>query len=431
MNELLSKKACEFEKFIECYFVDSQTGLLFSHLNKKTGKEWTADECKGYKFVGSKNDMPAMHKCLSFENSGIVPGAYLYAMCKKYSQNPDFQTRQIIERLWRGIRWNYEISQQIEPGFFCKPYGRKVSNQLSTDQYLNVFKGLYAYYQLADSSTKEAIKEMISSMADFWIRNKYVTDYFGVRNYWAMDRMFPYLLIAFKLTGERRFFDEYNRIVTTYHFDKWTSFSRMKLFRDWWEYNRMGGFPRNPLFVDKPAPSGKIRVGEFLNGACMGIMGLDLCLQYDSDRADAWKRLMKILIDEVKYLYCGNGMAYYSFCYDIENDRVLFADSPHFEFPEKREGTYDWEFGYWHSKLQTDASQLAYIYVIAHRWMLDYGFDKQAADILAACDVSHSLAMYDPDGRQTCPGYEWYCQSMIAPVYWLVAYWENSLRNMR
>ena len=82
------------------------------------------------------------------ENSITISGLYLAAQAYRLQVGEEPAAAEEAARAFRSLEIIYEMGVQAgSPGWMCKPYGFRPSNQTSPDQYLHACWGLYAYYR--------------------------------------------------------------------------------------------------------------------------------------------------------------------------------------------------------------------------------------------------------------------------------------------
>lgn len=150
---------------------------------------------------------------MNYENSGMVQGTFLSAMCLKYKATNDCNALQKARRTFQGIRKVYEMSQVIEHGFYCKPWGFQTRDETSSDQYIYSMTGMDDYYEFASPEEQAQIREMIVAMASFWLVHHYDWNYYGRPLHWPEGRFIGFMALALKYGGGSRFRDELNRLM--------------------------------------------------------------------------------------------------------------------------------------------------------------------------------------------------------------------------
>ena len=91
-----------------------------------------------------------MHVWRAWEDTAADTGFYLAALSWQYRCTADPLALRRCRRTLRALKTVYDLgAQAMEPGFLCKPYGGKASNQTSPDQLQCVASGLDAYRRIA------------------------------------------------------------------------------------------------------------------------------------------------------------------------------------------------------------------------------------------------------------------------------------------
>lgn len=189
-------------------------GLLFSSLKKNTMSLWkpddfTADDLlpiiPGYERMDFSDFM-------NYENTGMVQGAFLSAMCLKYKLTGETGALDKARRTFSGICKVYEMSQEIADGFYCKPWGGHVTDETSSDQYIYSMSGLDDYFELAAPAEKKHISAIIVAMARFWLDHRYSWKYYGLPLEWRRARFISFMALAVKHGGGSEFRNEWERL---------------------------------------------------------------------------------------------------------------------------------------------------------------------------------------------------------------------------
>lgn len=152
---------------------------------------------------------------MSYENSGMVQGAFLAAMCEKYRATGDPSALAEARRTYSGIRKVYELSRPGGRGFYCKPWGMRYQAFTSSDQYVYTLYGLDALCELVEGTERDEIREMIVDMATFWIVRSYRYRYFGEEPMqWQKCRFLAFAALGWKHSKDERFRKELERLQT-------------------------------------------------------------------------------------------------------------------------------------------------------------------------------------------------------------------------
>ena len=214
MNEKLKRYAELVEEKLERFY-DEKTGLMLSSLKKDNWSPWTPEDFSGDVLVPQADyyEPNTYDGVMLYENSGMVLGTFLSAMCLKYADTGDPEALKKAERTFRGIVKIYELSQSIAPGFYCKPWGGRLTDETSSDQYIYTLTGLDDYYSFASDTEKKLIQQMIPSMAEFWMSHDYIWNYLGEKLHWHESRFIGFMELAFKYSRDIKFKKEADRLI--------------------------------------------------------------------------------------------------------------------------------------------------------------------------------------------------------------------------
>ena len=149
-----------------------------------------------------------------YENTGLVQGAFLAAMCAKYRTTGESSALAKARRTYRGVRATYELSRPGGEGFFCKPWGWKLTDETSSDQCIYSMFGMDSYYPFASEEERREIRDMIPKMARFWISRAYTYKYFGKPIKWQKCRFVSFAALGLKYSGSDEFARELGRLLS-------------------------------------------------------------------------------------------------------------------------------------------------------------------------------------------------------------------------
>ncbi len=149
----------------------------------------------------------------NYENSGMTMGAFLGAMSCKYRVTGARADLESARKVFNGITTIYEMSQKIAPGFFCKPWGGRLTDETSSDQYIYIMTGLDVFYDIADSGERVLITEMIEKMVLFWYDHDFQYKYYGAPLSWQKSRFPSFFALAWKYTGKTFFRDMMQKLL--------------------------------------------------------------------------------------------------------------------------------------------------------------------------------------------------------------------------
>ena len=154
------------------------------------------------------------------ENSITHAGIYLAAQAYRIRAEDTPDAREQAAKAFRSLEIIYEMGvKEGKPGWMCKPYGFRPSDQTSPDQYLDACWGMYAYHAVAPAEHRCKIGKMIADFADYWRSVNYTLTYFG--NHWNFGEWGGYgnaklILVnalAHHFTGKQVYLDEVRRFL--------------------------------------------------------------------------------------------------------------------------------------------------------------------------------------------------------------------------
>ena len=127
-----------------------------------------------------KLDIEGPWEYLHNENSITTSGIYLASQAYRVQVEDTPAAREQAAKAFRSLELIYEMGAKAgQPGWMCKPYGFRPSNQTSPDQYLDACWGLYAYHAVAPAEHRRKIVEMLTAFANYWRSVDYTLTYFG------------------------------------------------------------------------------------------------------------------------------------------------------------------------------------------------------------------------------------------------------------
>lgn len=106
---------------------------------------------------------------LNNENSITTSGIYLAAQTYRYRATGEEDALEQAGKAFRSLELIYAFGERDgRPGWMGKPFGFRLSDQTSGDQYLDAIWGLYTYLSIAPGHHQSRIKEMLVGFADYW-----------------------------------------------------------------------------------------------------------------------------------------------------------------------------------------------------------------------------------------------------------------------
>ncbi len=415
----LQNKALGFEKELETYLTDDK-GAVLTLINFDTMKPFPRglfDESKDFlRLEGVYSDFSEL---LEYENFGMVNGAYLASLVWKYRATSNKYALDKARDIFKIIEKNYDLSQKVQEGFFCKPYGGKSTDQTSSDQYTYVLAGLDEYFRYASENERKKIIEMIDKMVSFWIRNGYQYKYYSIPSFkWPLERFPALLWLAWHYTGEKRFLREYTNLCRTPEVENNLPYaSRLNYFFDCLK-NRP---PMNEYEKEHKARIFKIDPA----GSQSGFLCTELLLKYSAPHKKLWLKNAREL-----YFYGSTGigndhLAAGYMTYSLDNGEIReFAGI----MMNESKSILNWNFpNYVAGNIKSGSSAVMFARgcVAMNRYIPELNPLETAWRILTAIDHDEMKWYMDIDNILP-PEMKWHGRvySGDAVVHWLWAYWE-------
>ena len=410
----LEKKEVSLRQYVEKYVVD-HNGLLCSSLYDETLKPWTPEDIKPTdEFI---NIPYKIWDILNYENSGMTTGAYLAAQSYRFLVTKCDDAFRLAQRSFCGIRYIYELGKQNEEGYFPKTYGGIYSEEASTDQYLYAMKGMMAYRYIAPEEDLQIIKNMITKMTDFWVKRKYRRTYFGIKEMlWPLGRFPSLLLMAYKVSGEHKYIDEFKRLNEKEMVYLAPADSQL--------YCRINNDRPIEFSEYEKRKGNKVLFRAIGECAAMDIMELDECLQHSDVYKEYWLRSMKQAWYEGKLELTDNGLSQWMFLYDPETRQVSVPEPEYYSESD----AMDWSFLRWVGGfLSPRSTMLARVGVNVAKWLPEENAGETLVTILEKISPDDMKQFIDPDGKQILDKHRYQCHEICvdAIVNWLWAYWQG------
>lgn len=414
----LHERAKEFESIVDSCLIDEH-GLLMSSLNIDTMKPFSHGYFDGMNILNypGKN-WDDFSDFLSHENVGMCSGAFLAAMIWKYRATKNQEALEKARRTFRGIKWLFDISQEIDDGFYCKCYGGKLSNQISSDQYIYTFAGLNEFMVFAGHEERSQCVEMIEKMARYWIRKDYSYPYYGKPLNWPLERFPGFAWFAYHHTGKQEFLDEFNRLCAIPEVMKKIPFGSTledmlatlrtrEIYHDFEKNTQVRHFLSMPETMQS------------------GFLSLEAMLEYHAPHRDVWlKKTRKLLERNISFI-ADDGYAMCSSLYNLENGTIS-------EVRERmccpEEISENWKF--WSLVCCLRSGMQAVMFARACVGMQGYVTDTKALAIAMHIlkNITHDKMHWfvDIDGKQFPDDLKWMDKfySGDAVAHWLWTYWQ-------
>ncbi len=143
------------------------------------------------------------------ENSITTSGIYLASQTYRYLATGDEEAMTQALKAFHSLDLIYQFGEEDgRPGWMGKPYGFRLSDQTSGDQYLDATWGLFTFLEIAPAKESKRAQEMIIGFADHWRKIDYTIFY--LKHTWSnkneehsYNAIFMAInLIAYHLTGD-------------------------------------------------------------------------------------------------------------------------------------------------------------------------------------------------------------------------------------
>ncbi|MHB9129638.1 MAG: hypothetical protein ACYDBB_00930 [Armatimonadota bacterium] len=425
------------------------SGIMYSMQRLADGviRPFTADDFVGKTSLDAtvgKLQLDGPWDYLHGENSITTSGLYLAAQAYRIKAGGGAAAMDQAARAFHSLELIYELGVRAgTPGWMCKPYGFRLSNQTSADQYLDACWGLYTYYAVAPPAHRRRIEEMVVAFADYWRTVDYTLTYFG--NVWSQKEEPSYPNAVMMLIN-----------VLAYHFTGNPVYRReAEWFRDrqfWMERNGAEEFRRQAeaqwtetgqieaVTSWMPWVTPQLKPGEVLfwenAGLCKYVVvAAEIIQELQPDLlGDHLSSLMEKWWRHGQYGIGEDALPYYWYALDLRNDtwRPLAATDP---LPRE-----DWPFG---DPFMSYISEVRWCDPLAralstsviaqrHAPAIADAARAQAQRLLAQVDATRLHWMVDPDGRQLLSelGYYGQCLSSEVPATFLAAYWRGRVDGL-
>lgn len=403
-----------FNDYIQNHMTDSN-GIVYSRINIETQKPFTDSDIPD-ESESIPVDEFSVSEVLNYENSGMTTGAYLAAMTYKYMATDSKEALQQASSTFEGICWIYNLGAQIEEGFFPKTYGGRISNEVSTDQYLYTMKAMMAYRNIAPQEHLKLIENMIPHMADYWIKRKYQRTYFGIIDMqYPIGRFSCYSIMAWIVSGRKEYLAEFNRLD-----------EEEKVYLRPCESQVYLRQTENPgKFTNYEKKNGCKYLLTYLGeAAAMEIMELDECLRHNKAHTAERLESMRIMWNEGKLIQADNGYAYCKVLYDPDTGEISIPE-PGYADPYC---TINWSFINWVGHIYMPRSTMfARAGVNVARWLGDEDAPQWIRKILKGINPNQITDYIPADSNQIEDKHRFLTKQICGDsiTNWLWAYWES------
>jgi len=410
-NEL-REKAGAVENFLTTHFLD-RNNVVFSFLDKDTlrppeesffpkfepGMSYRDGCVEGY-YTRSERS--------AYENCGMCTGAYMQSLCFQYRAEKPPGVLEKMTRCFLALKHIYDMGKALEEGFFSKIYNH-ASRETSSDQVLYAVRALDHFYEFASEEQKKEIAGMIPAMVNFWVKRNYIYPYLGLKDkHWPLMRFPPFLLLAYKYSGNAMFKKEYDRLLGL-GFTATPEFAQLTMKR--------GGLTGISKYENKHRAFLICNMADCLT---MDVMNFDCLINNDSGNplCTKWKDGILTMWEEAKITLAPNGKFYVQVLVDMDTGETRRPEGY-----GKEDGPPGCEGG-WSTMVARGAVMAAKYY--PERADMEAG----AANVLSQIDVQDMTYYDNPERFEPKQRFMTRYLSGDSIANWLWAYWQGRYQDM-
>lgn len=378
------------------------------------------------------------------ENSITTSGQYLGAQSYRLLAGGGAEAAAQAARAFQSLEAIFEMGVEAgTPGWMCKPYGFRPSNQTSPDQYSDCCAGLYHYHKVAPPAHRRRIEEMVVAFADYWRSVDYTLTYFG--NTWRQRddpsysnaTMMLVNVLAYHFSGdpvyrrEAEWFRDHQYWMTRTTVDE----VRAKAEAEWREKGQMEAVGSWMTWTTPLLHPGEMLLWESA-GLCKFVaVAAQIIQELQPDLlGDHLPTLMAKWWRHGQYGIGDDVLPYYWFALDLVHD--TWHPLPPTE-PVPRE---QWPFGDPLMSCVSDVrwcdplARALHTSVIAqcHTPAIAADARTMARRLLDRLDSTRLHWIVDPDGHQLHPEISYYgeCLSSEVPATVIASYWHGRLEEL-
>lgn len=418
MNQLHAR-AAEVESEIEQALVDRH-GLIRSAVDINTMRPFTPgyfEGCSVHPYASA--NLADYGDFITYENVGMCSGAFLAAMVLKYLATGDPAAWRKARRTFQGICWLFDLGRGVEEGFYCKCYCGRLSDQISSDQYVFTMAGLDQYLLVADRAEKAACTAMLAQMARFWMRRGYAYPYFGKPLAWPLERFPVFSWLAWQHSAQPEFRREYDRLCALPEVQDKIPFGALT-------WDALLGHARNrkPVFdFEKQAPLRLIRLNP--ENTASGFLSVEALLHYQAPMRELWlAKAMQMYARDCRWI-AEDGLAMGAGLYNVATGEVTEVRQV-LHVPAAQPG--QWRYGGFVGWIRSGmhAAMFARAALALAPYLPGRGAREKGLEILGKLHRDQLRWFIDMDGRQFPEDLTWmhHVYSGDAAVNWLWGYWQ-------
>ncbi len=410
----LEARAAALARFVADVAMD-QNGVVRGLVHAREPRPLRADDLPSDAW-SARNIPPADY--LPYEDAGMATGEFLAAQSYRCLATGSREARELADRAFAGICWIYDLGRARAEGFFPKPYGGRISDQISRDQYLYTMHGLAAYHAIADVGGRARIASMMGAMGRYWMSIDYRTSYFGLPAASHLDDFMGslylgILALARDFSGDARLAREYLRLRDDLRLGE-----------------RMGETLRGLFRAGRTYDGGSV-FRQHENPVMMKTLAIDILWEADPEWRACWRTALRRFWDDELFIMLDpeTGRNYWFMGYDPATDRPFLTEPG--VFPGLTNPLELAPLTWGGRRQSTGSTKTAYsALVAADRLGLPEG-DRVARHILEKLDLANFALLSVPDERHLPPGFAWQTHAICVDhlACWQSAYWLGRLRR--
>ena len=207
--------------FVEAHMTD-ECGLIYSHLNARTLRPWTAEELRKFDtqpIYNKERGDPAGQ--LAYEDTLMATGEYALSQVLRFKATGDPPALTAAAHPVYAILRVLFAGEEYERGYLPKPHGgmrrAAYSHEISPDKYVKCAVALRAYQSYAPPSLRKTIDGYLVAIADYFFNRHFMHPY-RERTIVSPDNRphcisiyVPILCIAHQITGEKKYLEALGR----------------------------------------------------------------------------------------------------------------------------------------------------------------------------------------------------------------------------
>jgi hypothetical protein len=413
----LRERADRLHRMFEERFYDPR-GLMYAYINLETFRPFTAREVRGYplKVACAPEDW------LGYENSAMVAGNYLSALCNRAKVEPGGETEAMTDRAGRSLQRLCEMNSAFrEPGWLGKPHGGRAGTESTNDQYGAAILGLRDLARLDNGRRSREAGRWAVALCDFWMRHDYrlflsdgrMSHRWMGRHQWGLVSM-TFIRIAYELTHDEKYAVETERLRRQEQCDQPSP--------------RAGNFLHN-AFADRPGV-GVRRLSAYHHLVSDALEAL--CDAWPQRHEDWHHLLMEFWRKDIAMGLDADGLAYA--CYEVDMATNQWRPiAAQYLFPAgttRENAAFPHQFWVGRCKSGSMTCHVAASAVKVGRCVpaLRDECRRLAFTILQRVDENAMAMIIDPEGDQECPEFGGIRKKMLdgrGVAQWLRAYWQG------